>query len=596
MESLGGWKRTYTCGELTVDQAEYRVTLMGWVHRRRDHGSLIFIDLRDRYGITQIVFQPEFSSNCYEQAKELRSEFVVAVKGVVRKRPEAMINRNRSTGEIEVTVDELKILNEALTTPFAIIDQVDATEETRLKYRYLDLRRAEMQHNLLVRHQLYQLTRTFFVKHHFIEIETPYLMKSTPEGARDYLVPSRNYKSRFYALPQSPQTYKQLLMVSGFDRYFQIVRCFRDEDLRADRQPEFTQLDLEMSFIERDDLLNLVEAYMKEVFQEFFGIELVCPLPRMTYEEAISRFGTDRPDTRFGMELKLINPVIKACDFKVFRQVIEQGGAVCALNLKGGARYSRKQMDQLNNYILEIGGKGLVQIKVEASGWASSVTKFFSTEQINAINQLLEAQAGDLLLFVGDEWQSAHELMGNLRLKLGREENLIDAQQHHLLWIVEFPLLEYDPTEGRYVARHHPFTSPVDEDYDLLDSDPGRVRAKAYDLVLDGTEIAGGSIRIHSREIQQQMFQVLHIDAEEAERKFGFLMNAFQYGAPPHGGIAFGFDRLAMILAGRASIRDVIAFPKTTSALSLMDNAPDEVDESQLKELGLRVDKMMMEH
>lgn len=588
MEALGGWKRTHTCGELNKSHVNENVTLMGWVHRRRDHGGLTFVDLRDRYGITQVVLQEDESGSEFSQkARKIRSEYVIAVKGKVLARPDEMVNPNRSTGAIEIEASDLKILNEAETPPFPIVDNVDATEESRLKYRYIDLRRPEMQQNLFVRHQMYQLARNFFTQENFLEIETPYLMKSTPEGARDYLVPSRNYKGRFYALPQSPQTYKQLLMVSGFDRYFQIVRCFRDEDLRADRQPEFTQIDLEMSFIEQEDVFEIMERFMMVIFKEFFNKELETPLPRISYFDAISRYGSDRPDTRFGMEMKTIDSIVKDCNFRVITQTLESGGSICSMCLPGGAKYSRKQMDGLNNYILEIGGKGLVQIKVGENGWDSSLAKFFSPEQISQINAEVGARAGDLLFMIADKWEKSHLLMGNLRLKLAKEENLIDQNVHHLLWVVDFPLFEYDEESQRYVARHHPFTSPVDEDLNLLDSEPDKVRAKAYDLVLDGSEIAGGSIRIHSSDLQKRMFRALNIDKEEAELKFGYLMNAFKYGAPPHGGMAFGFDRLVMLLAGRSSLRDVIAFPKTTSALSLMDNAPSTVDEAQLDELGL---------
>ncbi|MCI0514154.1 aspartate--tRNA ligase [candidate division KSB1 bacterium] len=589
MEALEGWKRTHTCGELTVSDEGGTVILMGWVDRRRDHGALIFIDLRDRDGMTQIVFDAQANSDINQKAKQLRGEYVIAVRGKVIKRPAEMVNPNLKTGAIEIAAEELKILNESLTAPFPIADLIDTSEENRLRYRYLDLRRPEMQQNLRFRHRLSHLTRDFFTRQQFIEVETPYLMKSTPEGARDYLVPSRNYKGRFYALPQSPQTYKQLLMVAGIDRYFQIVRCFRDEDLRADRQPEFTQIDIEMSFIEPADIYALIEQFMAEVFHEFLKNELTLPLLKMRYAEAMARFGTDRPDTRFNMEIREITEVAKNSSFKVFQQVIEAGGCLCGLNLKGGGKYSRKQMDELNRYIMEQGGKGLVQIKVAAAGWESSLSKFFTPEQIAAINRVFEAEPGDLLLIVGDVWEKAHLLLGALRLKLARAENLIDEKKFNLLWIVDFPLLEYSEEEQRYVARHHPFTAPMDADLSLLAEKPEQVRAKAYDLVLNGTEIAGGSIRIHQRELQQQIFRVLRIADEEAEQKFGFLMNALQYGAPPHGGIAFGFDRLTMILAGRNSIRDVIAFPKTASALSLMDNAPSTVDPRQLQELGLSI-------
>lgn len=588
MDKLSGLKRTHTCGALNKAAAGETITLMGWVDSRRDHGGLIFLDLRDRYGITQIMIDPRHDA-VYQKGKELRPEFVVSVTGTVNARPEGMVNTNRVTGEIEVEATEIRILNEAETPPFQIVDGVDASEETRLRYRYLDLRRPEMQKNMMQRHALYQLTRNFFSEQDFVEIETPYLMKSTPEGARDYLVPSRNYKGRFYALPQSPQTYKQLLMVSGFDRYFQIVRCFRDEDLRADRQPEFTQIDIEMSFVDTEDIFRIMENFMKEVFKKFWDTDLQMPIPRMSYQEAIERYGSDKPDTRFAMELQTVNDLVADCKFKVFNSTVQNGDSVVAMKLDGGAKYSRKQMDNLNKYIQEIGGKGVVQIKVGENGWDSSLAKFFDDNQIQALNTALFATAGDLLFFIADTWDKAHELMGSLRVKLAHDENLIHENTHHLLWVVDFPMLEYSEDQNRYIARHHPFTRPKDEDLELLETAPEKVRAYAYDLVLDGYEVAGGSLRIYTRELQQKIFELLNISKEEAEVKFGFLMKAFQYGAPPHGGIAFGLDRLAMILANRQSLRDVIAFPKTTSALSLMDNAPADVDPAQLKELGINL-------
>ncbi|MBN1348535.1 aspartate--tRNA ligase [candidate division KSB1 bacterium] len=581
------WKRTHTCGELSKANATDAVKLVGWVARRRDHGGLIFIDLRDRYGITQIVFDPKKNPELHESAKQLRGEFVIAISGTVSLRPEGMVNRNLSTGEIEVGATGLEILNKAETPPFEIVDHVDATEESRLRYRYLDLRRPEMQRNLLVRHKTYQIARKYFDSHGFIEIETPALMKSTPEGARDYLVPSRNYLGRFYALPQSPQIYKQLLMVAGMDRYFQIVKCFRDEDLRADRQPEFTQIDIEMSFIDQEDIFGLIEGFMQRLFLDLFKKKIPVPFPRMVYTDAIARYGSDRPDLRFGMEIEDITEIVENCEFNVFSGAAKTGGFVGGLNLKGAAQYSRKRMDELNQFVLDLGAKGVVQIKVESSGWNSSLVKFFTPEQMNKINHTLKAESGDLLMLMAGAWDQTHQFLGHLRNKLARDENLINQNMLGLLWIVDFPLVEYDEPEGRFIACHHPFTSPKDEDIPLLETAPEKVKARAYDLVMNGMEIAGGSIRIHKRELQQKVFKLLNIKADEAEKKFGFLMEAFQYGAPPHGGLAFGFDRLVMLLAGCSSMRDVIAFPKTTSALSLMDGAPAEVDLAQLDELGL---------
>ncbi|MDZ7373825.1 MAG: aspartate--tRNA ligase [candidate division KSB1 bacterium] len=583
------WQRTHTCGELRAEHVGQTVTLCGWVHRLRDHGGLIFVDLRDRYGITQVRFDPEVSGPARDAARGLKSEYVVSVTGTVERRPAGMVNPKLATGEVEVAAREVRVLNEAKTPPFVIADHTEASEELRLKYRYLDLRRPEMQENLLLRHRLYQVVRAFLNQHGFVEIETPFLMRSTPEGARDFLVPSRIHRGKFYALPQSPQTYKQILMVAGFDRYYQIVRCFRDEDLRADRQPEFTQIDLEMSFVTREDVMELVEGLMVHIFREILGQDLAAPFPRLTYEQAMRRYGTDKPDLRYGLELFDITEVAAQSEFRVFRSVAENHGAVIGLCLPGGAAYSRKDVDELTQYVTSCGGRGLVTLKVEGGKLEGGAAKFLSEGEQAAILEQSGARSGDLLLFVADARETALQLAGNLRQHLAERENLIDGRKHALVWIVDFPLLEWSEEEGRYVARHHPFTSPMDEDLPLMDSAPEKVRAKAYDLVMDGNEIAGGSIRIHRRELQRKMFRLLQISDQEAENKFGFLLEALEYGAPPHGGIAFGFDRLAMLLAGRSSIRDVIAFPKTNRAVSLMDGAPSEVDPRQLAELGIVV-------
>ncbi len=589
MDNLEGWKRTHTCGELNRSGAGEEVTLMGWVHRRRDHGGLIFVDLRDRYGLTQIVFDPNRSPGYNFNPKGLRNEFVIAVRGVVCKRPEGMINPNLSTGDIEITVEKLKILNKAKTPPFEIDENIEVSEELRLKYRYLDLRTSKMKNNLLLRHKTYQVVRSFFDAHSFVEVETPILMRSTPEGARDFLVPSRIHHGKFYALPQSPQTYKQILMVSGLDRYFQIVKCFRDEDLRADRQPEFTQIDVEMSFVEMDDVLAMVEKLMIQIFSDILDIAIEPDFRRLSYREAMENYGTDKPDLRYELKVVTINDLVKDSEFNVFSSTIKSGGRVCGLCLKNGANYSRKQVDELTGMMQQEGAKGLVAIKVSADGWDSSLQKFFSDNMIYKINTSFNAHAGDLLLLIADDDEKALVLTGILRTKLAVRENLVSENDFKLVWIVDFPLLEYDDEEKRYMARHHPFTAPLDSDIDLLKEMPEKARAKAYDLVLNGYEIAGGSIRIHRQDMQNTMFRLLNINEDEARDKFGFLLEAFAYGAPPHGGIAFGFDRLVMLLVKEKSIRDVIAFPKTNSALSLMDGSPSTVSEVQLRELGLKI-------
>ncbi len=579
------WKRTHTCGELNRQHHGKKIVLNGWVDRRRDHGSLVFLDLRDRYGITQIRIDPD--SACYNDAKQLRSEYVVAVEGVVELRPTGMINPKIQTGEIEVRATGLLVLNTSKTPPFLISGDQIAAEDLRLKYRYLDLRRPEMQRNLLIRHKMYQIVRNYFSNREFVEIETPFLMKSTPEGARDYLVPSRIWHGRFYALPQSPQQYKQLLMVAGFDRYFQIVRCFRDEDLRADRQPEFTQIDVEMSFIDEEDIFAVVEGLMAVLFKEVKGISLSLPLPRLSYEMAMARFGSDKPDLRFGMEIEDITLLAAGSEFEIFIQTVKSQGMVAAICVPRCASYSRKQIDELTQYAKQRGAAGLVAIKVKDGDWDSSLNRFFSEALRKKILAQMGAKSNDLLLVVADKRDTVLSVLGDLRCRIAQKENLIPEDELGLAWIVDFPLFEYSAEEGRYVARHHPFTAPKVGQEDMLLTDPEKVQARAYDLILKGMEIAGGSIRIHKASLQEKMFKALGISEMEAKEKFGFLMEALTYGAPPHGGIAFGFDRLVMIMAGCDSIREVIAFPKTASAMSLMDESPSFVSEEQLKELGL---------
>jgi len=582
--------RTHTCGELREKNIGEKVVLNGWVDRRRDLGGLIFIWLRDRYGITQIVFEPDVNKESYDLAKKLRSEFVISVEGKVRKRPEDAINKELQTGLVDVLAENLIILNEAETPPFAIKDETDAFEDLRLKYRYLDLRRPALQKVLLLRHKMYQLVRKYFDENNFVEIETPVLMKSTPEGARDYLVPSRVHKGKFYALPQSPQQYKQLLMVSGFDRYFQIVKCFRDEDLRADRQPEFTQIDVEMSFITQEQVFSMVEGLMRLLFKEVWNIELTIPIKRISYEEAMMKYGSDKPDLRFGMKLHSLNKVFENSEFKVFRDVINSNGIVSVIVAQGCATFSRNQIDGLTNFVKNLGAKGLVWFKVNDDGIDSPTAKFLSDEEKKSLISELKVNSNDLILILAGEKKSTLNQMGSLRLELAKRLELIKPETPpSLLWITDFPLFEYDEETKRFYAMHHPFTSPRMEEIDLLEKDPGKIKAQAYDLVLNGSEIAGGSIRIHNSELQSRMFKALGISDEEAKQKFGFLMNAFKYGAPPHGGIAFGFDRMTMLFAGVDSIRDTIAFPKTASAMSLMDECPSTVSEEQLKELNVKL-------
>ena len=583
-------RRTHTCGELRESDIGQRVVLNGWVAIRRDLGGVIFIEVRDRYGVTQVVFEPSFNEETHEHAKKLRSEFVISVEGTVRKRPEGTENPALPTGNIDVMVDHLVILNHAETPPFAIEDNIDAHEDLRLKFRYLDLRRSEMQNSLMLRHKMYLLARKYFDLNNFIEIETPILMKSTPEGARDFLVPSRMHKGKFYALPQSPQTYKQILMVSGFDRYFQIVKCFRDEDLRADRQYEFTQIDVEMSFVDVEDIFEIVEGLMKVFFKEILNIDLKIPIPRLSFDDAMEKYGSDKPDLRFGLEMVTLNKVFANSEFKVFRDSIDKGGILTGLLAKGCGDYTRNQLDVLTDFVKKIGAGGLIWMRVKENEIEAPIAKFLSDEEKTNLRTRMNAQPGDLLFILTGPKYKTLSIMGSLRLEMAKRMNLIQPNaKPELLWVTDFPLFEWDDETKRYYAMHHPFTSPRIEDIHLMDSDPGKVKARAYDLILNGNEIAGGSIRIHDSELQAKMFNTLGISEEEAKEKFGFLMNAFKYGAPPHGGIAFGFDRLAMLFAGKSSIRDVIAFPKTSSGISLMDDSPSHVDEHQLKELHIKI-------
>lgn len=587
-------KRSHHCGELGKEQAGQQVVLCGWVAKRRDHGGLIFIDLRDRSGVVQVVADPDSAGSSFKTAEDIRNEYVIKVIGRVRLRDEATINENIATGTIEVLAREIEVLNSAKTPPFYIKDGIDTDENLRLKYRYLDLRRPEMQRNLILRHKVAKLMRDYLDDNHFLEIETPMLCKSTPEGARDYLVPSRVNPGKFYALPQSPQIFKQLLMVAGMERYFQIARCFRDEDLRADRQPEFTQLDMEMSFMDVDEILALMEGLIHHIFKGALGKDIEIPFHRLTWDEAMDRFGSDKPDLRFGMELVNMADVVKNADFTVFRSVIENGGQVKAINVKGYANIPRREADHLKDFVAIYGAKGLAYIQYLADGTVKSpIAKFFTQEQMDAILATAKAEPGDLLFFVADKPSVVAAALGALRIEMAKRLNLINPDELAFTWVVDFPMFEYNEEEKRYVAMHHPFTAPRDEDLPLLLTDPGKVYAKAYDMVLNGTEIGGGSIRIHRRDVQKMVFAAIGLTDEEAQEKFGFMMNAFEYGAPPHGGLAFGLDRLIMIMAQRDSIRDVIAFPKTQSASDLMTQAPNDVDEKQLRELHIKTSLLM---
>ncbi len=589
--NIGEWRRSVYCGEVSTDHIGREVTLMGWIQRRRDHGGLIFIDLRDREGIVQLVFNPERSKDVHERAHCLRNEYVIAVKGTVAKRPEGTENPSIRTGDVEVIVKEFRILNDSLQTPFVIEDRVEVTENLRLKYRYLDLRRTALQKNLILRHRVSMAVREFLSREGFIEIETPFLTKSTPEGARDFLVPSRLNPGTFYALPQSPQIFKQILMIAGFDRYFQIVKCFRDEDLRADRQPEFTQIDLEMSFVERDDVMGIVEGLLYHIFRTAVGIDLTLPFPRLTHSEAMERYGLDAPDTRFGLELRDVTGIVRGSAFKVFSDTIAKGGIVKAINAKGCGGFSRKDLDELTEYAKTFGAKGLAWIRILPEEWQSPIAKFLSDEEKRGLTEVLKPEPGDLILFSADDAKTANTVLGRIRLKIAERLDLIPKGGFEFVWVTDFPLLEYDEGEGRFKSVHHPFTSPMDEDVEKLATSPLEVRSKAYDIVLNGEEIGGGSIRIHRSDIQEDIFRRLGISDEEASRRFGFLLEALRYGTPPHGGIALGLDRLVAIIAGAESIRDVIAFPKTQKAVCLMSDAPSAVDTKQLDELSIKVIK-----
>lgn len=580
--------RTYYCGEITEQAIGEKVTLKGWVQRRRDLGGLIFIDLRDRTGIVQIVFSPEESKEALEIAETVRNEYVLDIVGTVVARDEATVNENINTGKIEIKASSLQIINEAKTPPFMIEDRTDVSEDLRLKYRYLDLRRTAMFDTFKMRHNVTKSIREYLDGEGFLDIETPILTKSTPEGARDYLVPSRVHPGEFYALPQSPQIFKQLLMVGGFDRYYQIARCFRDEDLRADRQPEFTQIDIETSFMSQEDIIAMAEQMMKKLMKDVKGLDIELPLPRLTYNDAMNRYGSDKPDTRFEMELVNLSEVVKDSGFKVFSNAVATGGQVKAINAKGAAtKYTRKDIDGLTEYVNRYGAKGLAWLKVEEEELKGPIAKFFDAEEQKSLSAVLEAEAGDLLFFVADKPNVVADALGALRLKLGKELDLIDSSKFNFLWVTDWPLFEFDEEDGRYYAAHHPFTMPAREDIELLESKPWEVKAQAYDLVLNGYELGGGSLRIFERDIQEKMFKVLGFSEEEAKEQFGFLMEAFEYGTPPHGGIALGLDRLVMLLAGRSNLRDTIAFPKTASASDLLTDAPGEVSKAQLNDLYL---------
>ena len=588
-DQWGDWQRTSYCGEARANDVGKEVTLAGWVHSRRDHGGVIFVDLRDRTGLCQVVFRPEVDASSHEKAKLIRSEDVIAVRGTLAKRSPETINPELATGEVELVCQELRLLNASQVPPFIIEDETDANENTRLKYRYLDLRRPQSLAPLLLRYRMTKLIRDYLDRLGFIEVETPVLTKSTPEGARDYLVPSRIYPGKFYALPQSPQLFKQILMVGGLDRYFQIVKCFRDEDLRADRQPEFTQLDMELSFVQPEDVMQVVEGMIALLFKALKNVELKRPFQRLTYQDAMNRFGSDKPDLRFGLEICDFTDALRGCQAKVFAGSIQKGGVVKGIRIPKGGDMSRKDLDDLTPFVATFGAKGIAWTKITSEGWQSPIAKFLSAIEQKEIERIAGAQVGDAVLFSADSAKTVHGALGNLRLYLGDKLGLIPENEFALVWVVDFPLMEFDPEEKRYVALHHPFTAPLDEDLPLLDSDPAAARSKAYDLALNGMEIGGGSIRIHHVDLQKRILGLMGIGAEEANLKFGFLLEALSFGAPPHGGIAFGIDRLAMILSGAKSLREVIAFPKSQRAVCMLTEAPSSVEDRQLRELGIRV-------
>ena len=588
---LGDMKRTHSCIELGDSHIGQDVVLMGWVQHRRDHGGVIFVDLRDREGITQIVFDPSFSANVHEKAQEIRSEYVLGIKGKVSARPDDMVNPRMSTGAIEVLVDELRIFSRAKTPAFQIEDRVDASETIRLQYRYLDLRRTQLKNNILARHKTTMTVRNYLDTNGFVDIETPFLTKSTPEGARDYLVPSRVNQGDFYALPQSPQLFKQLLMVAGFDRYYQIVKCFRDEDLRADRQPEFTQIDMELSFVDEHQVMEISEGLIKAIFKKVLDLDFPEPFPSMTWAEAMDRFGLDRPDLRFGLELKNVSDIVANADLKVVASVVKNVGLVKAINAKGCVDFTRKQIDELTEFAAVYRAKGLAWIKIKEDQWQSPIAKFFSDDEKEALKKRLDLEPGDIVFFVADQPKITNEALGQLRNELARRLGLIDDSEFKFTWITHFPMFEYDETEKRYQALHHPFTAPTESDLDKLETTPLEVNSRAYDLVLNGVEIGGGSIRIHDSKLQQRVLKCLGIGEKEAKEKFGFLLEALTFGAPPHGGLAFGLDRLVMLLCREDSIRNVIAFPKTQKATCLMTQAPSKSAAAQLQELGIKTVK-----